>query len=122
MDGVHYSTPAAAVDRAASVEEVATQPRAKRRRARDIDKGDEKEKGLGGFGLETLKVGARGFCRFGTPFSPIYQLVRAGMMWDLARDRRLWGQSPLGPGSMPTADEIKAIEDIRLVLCGHVRG
>ena len=87
----------------------------RRRAPRKSKEGDNEEERMGGFSINTLKEGARGFCRLGTPFESIYQLVRVGMMWDLARDARLRGQSStvtLGPGSVPTEEEIKAIEDI----------
>ena len=98
------------------MDEEATHTNTRRRRAaRKSKEGNDEEATVGGFSIGTLKEGARGFCRLGTPFESIYQLVRVGMMWDLARDARLRGQSlsvTLGPGSMPTAEEIKAIEDI----------
>ena len=107
------SAPAATSGRAA-VEDDAEAPRKKPKRRRAPKSMDEEvEEGLRGFTLATLKAGARGFCRLGTPFSSIYQLVRVGMMWDLARDTRLRGQSsPLLSGSTPTEEEIKAIEDV----------
>ena len=77
------------------------------------EEGKDEEDGLGGFGLETLKEAARGFCRLGSPFAAIYQLVTVAMKWDLARDARLRGQtSPLAPGYIPTEEELKAIEDV----------
>ena len=107
------STPGAATGSSATVvDEEAPRKKPKRRRApKNTD--EEVEEGLGGFALATLKAGARGFCRLGTPFSSIYQLVRVGMMWDLERDARLRSQpSLLLLGSTPTDEEIKAIQDI----------
>ena len=79
----------------------------RRRGARVDDEGDVQ----GDFANETLKAGARAFCRLGTVFTAIYHIVTEAVIWDLARDTRLRGQpSPLGPGSRPSVEELKAVE------------
>ena len=62
------------------------------------------------------KQGGRGFCRMGTVFTPVGELVTAGVNYDIARDGRLRqaGQdAPMLPGSAPTEAEIAAIEPVR---------
>ena len=69
-----------------------------------------------GLDEDMLKAGGRSFCRLGTPFTPIYQIVSEGVKWELARDTRLRGEaSPNGPGSAPTKEEIQSIEKTTLV-------
>ena len=70
-----------------------------------------------GLDEDLLKAGGRSFCRLGTPFTPIYQIVSEGVKWELARDIRLRGEaSPIrGPGSTPSKEEIKSIEKTTLV-------
>ena len=70
----------------------------------------EDEEIVAGFGHETLKAGARSTCRLVTPFTHVYHIVTEGVNFDLARDARLRGQSPLGPGSRPTREELKEIQ------------
>ena len=65
---------------------------------------------VGGLEHETLKAGARSSCRLVTPFTHIYHIVTEGVNYDLDRDARLRGQSPLGPGSRPTQEELKEIK------------
>ena len=60
------------------------------------------------------KQGGRAFCRVGTVFTPVGQIVTAGVNWDLARDARLRAlASLLLPGSMPTKEEVAGIEPTR---------
>ena len=80
----------------------------KRKRARKGQEGDEEM--VGGFEHVTLKAGARSTCRLVTPFTHPYHIVTEGVNFDLARDARLRGQSPLGPGSRPTREELKEIQ------------
>ena len=81
----------------------------KRKRIRGKGKVDDSEV-VGGFEHGTLKAGARSCCRLITPFTPVYHIVTDGVNYDLARDVRLRGQSPLGPGSRPTEAELKEIK------------
>lgn len=88
----------------------------KRRRIRDVGgrgSGEVDAEVVGGFDHGTLKAAGRAFCRLGTPFTHVYHIVTEGVNWDLARDAALRGQpsSSVGPGSVPSAQEIKSIKD-----------
>ena len=77
----------------------------RRRRKRD------EPEDVGGFQFDTLKAGARSFCRIGSPYQQTYLMLTNAINWDLARDVRLRGQvAPYGPGSRPSEAEVKSIK------------
>lgn len=88
----------------------------KRRRAEtNKDQGEDEEEG------DILVEGGRAFCRLGSVFTPIFQIVTNGVQWELQRDKQRRQQAsnganlpgPDGHGNTPTNDSLSLQEEIR---------